>query len=197
VPLFEKKSETRDSSKTDKEGRGSGAEALLAPKSGISLQELFEPKPEDGSYGVWIALDSLTDPHNVGAIFRLAGFFGIRGILMTSERSAPLTSTVYDVSCGGVEAVPFTEQINLKQALDFAKKSDLWILGTSEHADQSYLDVPRDRHWLVVFGNEEKGMRRLTQESCDVLCQIPSEGEVKSLNVSVAAGVLISRLRQP
>ncbi len=176
-------------------GRAGGNEARIKPKAAVSAPELFADAKEraDGK-GIWIALDSLTDPHNVGAIFRIAGFFGIEGILMTSERSAPLTSTVYDVSCGGVETVPHCEQINLQRALEEAKEAGLWVLGTSEHAKESYLALERDRPWLVVIGNEEKGMRRLTAETCDVTTTIPALGGVTSLNASVAAGVLISRL---
>ena len=113
---------------------------------------------------------------------------------MTSERSAPLTHTVYDVSCGGVETVPHTEQVNLQRALEVAKEEGLWVLGTSEHAKGSYLTLERDRPWLIVIGNEEKGMRRLTAEACDVTVSIPPLGDVTSLNASVATGVLIARL---
>lgn len=178
-----------------KEGRSSANEARIQAKESISAEDLFSGARErSGGKGIWLALDSLTDPHNVGAIFRIAGFFGIEGILMTSERSAPLTGTAYDVSCGGVETVPFTEQVNLQRAFDVAKEQGLWILGTSEHAKASYLTLKRDCPWLVVIGNEEKGMRRLTAESCDVTVSIPPLGEVTSLNASVATGVLISRL---
>lgn len=183
----------RDDSKES--GRISLNEAKVQPKESISAEELFaDAKERAGGKGIWLALDSLTDPHNVGAIFRIAGFFGIEGILMTSERSAPLTGTVYDVACGGVESVPFTEQVNLQRGLEIAKDSGLWVLGTSEHAKESYLGLKRDCPWLVVIGNEEKGMRRLTAEACDVLVGIPPLGDVTSLNASVATGVLISRL---
>ena len=153
----------------------------------MTAEDLFSGARErSGGNPVWIALDSLTDPHNVGAIFRIAGFFGIEGILLTSERSAPLTSTVYDVSCGGIETVPHSEAVNLQRAFEVAKREGLWILGTSEHSKGSYLEIARDRPWLVVIGNEEKGMRRLTAESCDVLTGIPPLGDVTSLNASVA-----------
>jgi 23S rRNA (guanosine2251-2'-O)-methyltransferase len=176
-------------------GRASLNEARIQEKEPVSAEELFGgAKERAGGKGVWLALDSLTDPHNVGAIFRIAGFFGIEGILMTSERSAPLTHTVYDVSCGGVETVPHTEQVNLQRALEVAKEEGLWVLGTSEHAKESYLTLERDRPWLIVIGNEEKGMRRLTAEACDVTVGIPPLGDVTSLNASVATGVLISRL---
>ncbi len=85
-------------------------------------------------------------------------------------------------------------QVNLQRAFEVAKENGLWILGTSEHAKESLRTIDRDRPWLLVLGNEEKGMRRLTEEACDVLCQIPPQGQVTSLNVSVAAGIFISRL---
>ena len=105
--------------------------------------------------------------------FRAAAFFGAQGILLTQERSAPLSAVVYDVASGGLEYVPFTLQINLQRAFEIAKDAGLWILGTSEHAKDGVDSIERDRPWLLVLGNEEKGMRRLTEESCDVLCKIP------------------------
>jgi 23S rRNA (guanosine2251-2'-O)-methyltransferase len=176
-------------------GRVSAAEALVKELPGLSSEELFRgAKDRAGGKGLWLALDCLTDPQNVGAIFRSASFFGVQGILLTQERSAPLTSAVYDVATGGLEHVPFAIQPNLQRAFEVAKEAGLWILGTSEHAKQSFRKVERDRPWLLVLGNEEKGMRRLTEESCDVVCQVPPQGGVTSLNVSVAAGVLISAL---
>jgi 23S rRNA (guanosine2251-2'-O)-methyltransferase len=140
-------------------------------------------------------LDSLQDPQNLGAIFRSASFFGVKGIIMTTERSAPMTSVVYDISCGGVESLPFVQAINLQRAFEKAKDAGLWILGTSEHAKESLKKIQNDRPWLVVVGNEEKGIRRLTEESCDIVCTIPGAGKgVTSLNVSVATGVMLSHL---
>ena len=119
---------------------------------------------------------------------------GVQGIVLTQERSAPLTGTVYDVASGGVEHVPFSMQVNLQRAFEKAKEAGLWILGASEHAHDDVRTVSRDRPWLLVIGNEEKGMRRLTEEACDVLCKISPAGPVTSLNASVAASILIARL---
>ena len=178
---------------SDEGGRASVTEAILKEKASIPVESLFAHAREKAEgKGLWLALDSLQDPQNIGAIFRAAAFFGVQGILLTQERSAPLTGTVYDVSSGGVEHVPFTLQVNLQQAFEVAKEAGLWILGTSEHAQDSLKNIERDRPWLVVLGNEEKGIRRLTEESCDLLCRIPGHGKVTSLNVSVAAGILIS-----
>ncbi len=188
---------TSKNNSAEESSRMSSAEATLRERASLSLEELFEnASTRAQGKGLWIALDSLTDPHNVGAIFRSAAFFGVQGILMTQERSAPLTSTVYDVASGGVEYVPFVVQPNLQRAFEVAKDLGLWVLGTSEHAKDSLFRIQRDRPWLLVLGNEEKGMRRLTEESCDVLCSIPSNGQVTSLNVSVAAGILIAQLTQ-
>lgn len=176
----------------DGPGRASGSEALVRERDAVPIERLFEGA--QGSSGLWIGLDCLQDPQNVGAIFRTAAFFGVRGALITQERSAALTSTVYDVASGGLESVPFTIEVNLRRALEAAKETGLWILGTSERARGSIDSVSRDRAWLAVFGNEERGVRRLTEESCDLLCAIAPKGAVKSLNVSVAAGIVISRL---
>lgn len=177
----------------EESGRMGVAEAQIQERQPIPLELLFKGAGERAEgKGLWLALDSLQDPQNVGAIFRAAAFFGVQGILLTQERSAPISPVVYDVSCGGVEYVPFVLQVNLQQALKEAKESGLWIIGTSEHARDSLWKIERDRPWLVVLGNEERGIRRLTEESCDLLCQIPGHGKVTSLNVSVAAGILIS-----
>jgi len=181
--------------RADSDGRTGVAEAVIQERKPISVEELFDEAREkvDGK-GLWLALDSLQDPHNVGAIFRTAAFFGVQGILLTQERSAPLTSTVYDVASGGVESVPFAIEVNLQRSFEKAKDAGLWILGTSEHAKEDLSTVQRDRPWLLVIGNEEKGMRRLTEEACDVLCKVTPAGNVTSLNASVAAAIFISKL---
>jgi 23S rRNA (guanosine2251-2'-O)-methyltransferase len=183
------------SDRSESDGRSSGAEANLKEREPLSWEEILPSNEGAASGGLWLALDQVQDPHNVGAIFRAAGFFGVKGILMTQDRSAALTSAVYDVSCGGVESVPFAVIPNLQRGFEIAKERGLWILGTSEHARTDFKSVEKDRPWLLVLGNEEKGMRRLTEESCDMVCGIQPSGDgVTSLNVSVAAGILISKL---
>jgi len=195
TPIVE--SERADPRRRDREGGRAGPEASVKERAPISLDALYARRPADGAStgGLWLALDSLQDPHNVGSIFRSAAFFGVRGIVMTSDRAAPLSAVVYDVASGGVEAVPFAVETNLRRALEAAKAAGLWILGSSEHATKNIEDIPRDRPWLLVLGNEEEGLRRLTLETCDEVCQIaPKAEDVTSLNVSVAAGILIATL---
>ncbi len=177
--------------KTSGDGRQGAGEGDIRPREDVMLDELFADA--NGS-GLWLAFDHLQDPHNVGAVFRTAAFFGVRGIVMTKDRSAPLSATVYDTASGGVEAVPFSIQTNLSRALKAAKDAGLWVLGTSEHAETDIADIPRDRSWLLVLGNEQKGLRHLTTKNCDQTCRLSPRGDVTSLNVSVAAGILIATL---
>ncbi|NNJ26122.1 TrmH family RNA methyltransferase [Alienimonas chondri] len=189
---------------------GGGGEATVASKPPVSLSELFAgAKPNEP--GLWLALDRIQDVHNLGAIFRNAAFFGVRGVVFTRDQSAPLTAAAYDVACGGVEAVPHAAPTNLAAALAKAKDAGLWTLGTSEHADVlgdgsgvpsgSAFDVDRGRPWLVVIGGEEKGLRRRTIDLCDEVCRLPpgpgNVGPVTSLNASVACGAILAALSRP
>ncbi len=169
-------------------------EAIVKPRPNVPLKRFFESDEPDG---LWLALDHVQDPHNVGAIFRAAAFWGVSGVVITKDQSAPMNDTVYDVACGGLEHVPVCVVNNLVRALNTAKESDVWVLGTSEHATKDVNEIDRDRRWLVVVGNEEKGLRRLTLENCDDLCGLQPRGEVTSLNVSVAVGSVLALLRQP
>lgn len=172
----------------DQAGRESQSEALVKERESLNIEKLFHGN------GLWLALDCLQDPQNIGAIFRTASFFGVKGIILTQERSAPLSSVAYDIASGGIESVPFCMQANLQHAFQVAKDKGLWILGTSEHAKTSFKTIEKDRNWLLVVGNEEKGIRRLTEENCDLMCTIPKQGVVSSLNVAAATSILISHL---
>jgi 23S rRNA (guanosine2251-2'-O)-methyltransferase len=161
----------------------------------VPLGTLWKSVPSsEAEYGIWLALDQVQDPQNLGAIFRLAGFFGVRGIVLTKDKSAPVNATVCDVATGGVEHVPFALVSNLTQALLQAKKADLWTLGTCERSDSSIRDVRADRHWLLVMGNEGDGLRRLTRKTCDSLVSLPAIGRVPSLNVAAATSACLTAL---
>lgn len=169
------------------------AVALVRERPDRLVDELFLGDPAE-LQGLWLALEQLQDPHNVGAIFRTAAFFGVNGIVLTRDRSAPLSATVYDVSSGGLEYVPFAIVPSLSRAITLAREAGIAVIGTSEHAERSVDDVAVDRPRLLIFGNEEHGLRRVTAESCDELVSLPPTGPIQSLNVSVAAGVCMSKL---
>ena len=164
--------------------RGGDAEAAVKEHPGCDLAALFAD-----ATGLFLALDTVQDPQNLGAVFRTAAFFGVRGVVLSRDRSASMTSAAYDVASGGVEYVPFSVQTNLSRALDVAKDAGLWVLGTSEHAEKDLSAFSADRPWLLVLGNEESGMRRLTRDKCDEICRILPRGAIGSLNVAAAAAI--------
>jgi 23S rRNA (guanosine2251-2'-O)-methyltransferase len=177
--------------------RESQAFAMVKDKKPADLNEAFFSKPER-QYGLWLALDQIQDPQNLGALFRSAAFFGVCGIVLTKERSAGLSETVYDIASGGVEEVPFTFVPNLRNAIEAAKKGGLWTMGTSEHAEKKVEDLGFDRSWMVVLGNEEKGLRKLTESLCDEMCHIPSSADyVRTLNVATAGAIILTKLQPP
>jgi 23S rRNA (guanosine2251-2'-O)-methyltransferase len=188
-------SEKPHAKKDDKSAREGGAEATVREREERPLDELFAGAKE--SHGLWLALDCLQDPHNVGAIFRTAAFFGVKGIILTKDRSAPISAVAYDVASGGLEAVPYHQSTNLNRALELAKEAGLWMIGTAEEAEKDIRDYTLDRSWLVVMGSEEGGLRRLVREHCDEMCRITSRGAIQSLNVSVATGVVLECLSRP
>lgn len=194
IPIYTRFASERRREQKAEEGRQGGCEAVVKERMAVALEQLFPSPGEQTPTGLWLALDCLQDPQNVGAIFRTAAFFGVNGLIITRDRSAPLNAAVYDVASGGVELVPFAQPPNLARALELAKESGMWILGSSEHAEKSVAEIPRDRPWLLVLGSEEHGLRRLTLDRCDEVCKVAPRGQLRSLNVSAAAAVLISEL---
>ena len=174
---------------TERTGAGS---ATVEPPSPIPLEFLWNT--DEATTGLWLALDQVQDPQNLGAIFRLAGFFGVRGIVLTKDRSASVNATVCDVSAGGAEHVPFAVIANLAQAIEKAQQNQIWVLGTCERADSTIHAVQRDRNWMPVLGNEGTGLRRLTRERCDQLASLPPLGPIPSLNVATAAAACLAIL---
>lgn len=187
-------SEKPHGKKDEKSAREGGTEGLVKERAETPLDDLFAGARERP--GIWLGLDSLQDPHNIGAIFRTAAFFGVRGIVLTRDRSAPMSATAYDVASGGVELVPFHQSTNLNQALEVAKEAGLWSIGTAEEATQEITQFRLDRSWMIVMGSEEQGLRRLVRERCDELCRLTGAGALSSLNVSVATGVALALLNR-
>lgn len=179
-----------------KSGREGGAGADVEPREDVSIEELLERPADAEGHGLWLACDRVQDPRNLGAVFRAAAFFGITGVLLTRDNSAPLTAVSYDTASGGMEHVPYTWATNLSRDLATTKEAGVWILGASERAEQDVDDVPRDRPWMLIVGNEEKGLRRLTLEACDDTCRLTPRGGIASLNVAMAAAVLMGSMRR-
>ena len=144
-----------------------------------------------------LILDGVQDPHNLGACLRSADAVGVDAIVIPRDRSVSLTSTVRKVASGAAETVPLIQVTNLSRTLKWLKSEGIWLVGTAGEAKQTLYEVDLKGSLALVMGGEEKGLRRLTRESCDLLVKLPMAGSVESLNVSVAAGVsLYEALRQ-
>jgi len=144
-----------------------------------------------------LVLDGVTDPHNLGACLRVADGAGVHAVVAPKDHAVGLNATVAKVASGAAETVPYLMVTNLARTLSELKERDIWVLGTSDTAEQSLYEVDLNRPVALVLGAEGKGMRQLTAKTCDQLVRIPMKGAVESLNVSVAAGVcLFEALRQ-
>ncbi len=138
-----------------------------------------------------LVLDGVTDPHNLGACLRVANAAGAHAVIAPRDRAAGITPAVSKVASGAAESIPYLMVTNLARALDELKERNIWIVGADERAEKSLYeaDLPDAIGW--VLGAEGEGMRRLTRERCDLLVRIPMRGAVDSLNVSVAAGIVL------
>lgn len=148
-----------------------------------------------------LVLDGVQDPHNLGACFRSADAAGVNLIIAPKDNAVGITPVVSKVACGAVEHVPFVAVTNLARSLDVLKKAGLWLYGADADGETSLFAADLNGPVAIVMGAEGTGMRRLTREHCDVLLNIPMQGSVSSLNVSVATGIFLyevvrQRLRQ-
>lgn len=144
-----------------------------------------------------LVLDGVTDPHNLGAVLRSADAAGVDAVIAPKDRSVGITPTVSKVACGAAESMPFVVVTNLARTLKELQDKGIWVVGTAGEAEQMVYDADLKGPLALVMGAEEKGMRRLTREHCDMLVKLPMAGSVSSLNVSVATGVcLFEAVRQ-
>ncbi len=144
-----------------------------------------------------LVLDGVTDPHNLGACLRVADGAGAQAVVAPKDHAVGINATVAKVASGAAETVPYLMVTNLARSLNELKERDIWVVGTSDQAEQSLYDVDLTRPVALVLGAEGKGLRQLTAKTCDQLVRIPMKGAVESLNVSVASAVcLYEALRQ-
>ena len=153
-----------------------------------TLDELLEQLKQDV---LLIALDGVTDPHNLGAIMRVADAAGAHAVIVPKDRAVGLNATVRKVASGAAETVPLISVTNLARSLAETKEYAIQLIGASEEAPANIYDINVDARVTWVFGSEGEGMRRLTRERCDVLARIPMFGAVQSLNVSVSVALCL------
>ncbi len=180
-----------------REGHHQGIAVECAPAkiySETDLKALLDSLQEPP---LLLILDSVQDPHNLGACLRTADAAGVQAVIAPKDKSAGLTPTVLKVACGAAETVPFVQVTNLARSMGHLKERGIWLLGMADQAEKNIYEEDLKIPLAFVLGNEEKGLRHLTRENCDILLRIPMRGFVSSLNVSVATGLcLFEAVRQ-
>jgi 23S rRNA (guanosine2251-2'-O)-methyltransferase len=165
-----------------------GIAALAAAKPTIGLEDLLADKTERG---LLVLLDGVEDPHNLGAIVRTSLAAGAKGVIIPERRAAGLTDTVERASAGALAHLPVARVKNLVRAMEEMKEAGYWLVGLDERAEKGYTDVDLTGSIGIVLGREGEGLHELTRKRCDFLVSLPTTGPVRSLNVSVAAGVML------
>lgn len=153
------------------------------------VEDILENARKKGEAPFIILLDGVEDPHNFGAILRTANQAGAHGVIITKHRSASLTATVAKASAGAIHYVPVAKVGNLGNTIEELKKEGLWFVCADMDGNRMY-DLDLTGPIGLIVGNEGNGVSRLVKEKCDMTASIPMKGDIDSLNVSVACGVL-------
>jgi 23S rRNA (guanosine2251-2'-O)-methyltransferase len=166
-----------------------GVVAVTSSKQYTDLDDIVDAKR--GLYSLIVVLDGIEDPHNLGAILRTADACAADGVVIPERRAAGITGAVAKSSAGASEHLPVAKVTNISRTLSELKEKELWVVGLDERGKQLYNEVDYKMSCAVVLGAEGKGLHDLVRKNCDFLVSIPMLGNVPSLNVSVAAGVVL------
>ena len=178
-------------------GSCQGVIAFAAAKDYVSLDDLFNISREKQEPALYLVLDGIEDPHNLGAMLRTAEATGIHGVVIRERRAVGLTPAVVKASAGAVEYIPVAMVANISQAIVTLKKNNVWATGIDMAGEQDYSQVDFNLPMAIVIGGEGKGLSELARKRCDSIASIPMKGKVSSLNASVAAAVVMyEALRQ-
>ncbi|MFM8453917.1 MAG: 23S rRNA (guanosine(2251)-2'-O)-methyltransferase RlmB [Gammaproteobacteria bacterium] len=146
---------------------------------------------------LFLILDGIQDPHNLGACIRTAEAAGVQALIIPKDKAVQITPTVRKIACGAAEILPTVSVTNLARALIWLKEQGVWLIGTDMNTPQSLYQVDLTGPIGIVMGAEGTGLRALTKKHCDILAHIPMFGSTESLNVSVSTGIcLYEAIRQ-
>lgn len=190
-----------DKARLDSMAKGVRHQGVVAMATEVALaldiEDVLDELEDNGIAPLLLILDSVTDPHNLGACLRTADAAGAHAVIAPRDRAVGLNATVRRVASGAAETLPYITVTNLARTMRRLRERDVWLVGTDDQATESIHQVHGKRGMAWVMGAEGEGMRRLTRETCDELVSIPMLGAVESLNVSVASAVcLYETLRQ-
>lgn len=170
-----------------------GVVAITSAASYVGTDDILDGSQETP---LILILDGVEDPRNLGAIIRVAECANVDGVVIPERRAVGLTETVAKSSAGAIEYVRVAKTTNLNRFIEELKARDIWVVGTSVDAEMSYEEWDWTRPSALVLGGEGSGLHRLVAENCDALVKIPMYGKIDSLNVSVAAGVILFEARR-
>ncbi len=173
--------------------KGANSQGVIATTTGIKFYELEEvlnhlQKKENP---VVLLLDTIQDPHNLGAILRTADAAGVDAVFSTVHKSAPFSDIVEKTSAGAVNHLKICRTHKLTDLIELLKTEGFWIVGTSLNGERYYDEIDYKMPTAIIMGNEGKGMRKSIESKCDFLVKIPMLGKVQSLNVSVSTGIIL------
>src|SRR3984957_20388227 len=171
-----------------------GIVGLVAPRAAGTIEEIIEAANAGagrGEKGLIVLLDGVEDPHNLGAIVRTSLAAGAHGVVIPERRAAGLTDTVARASAGALSHLPVARVTNLARTMEELKEAGYWLVGLDEEGDREYTEVDFTSPTGIVMGGGGGGLHELTRKRCDFVLKLPTVGPVKSLNVSVAAGVVL------
>ncbi len=168
-----------------------GVLAIIFAREYATLDDILQIPAQKKQTPLYLVLDGVEDPRNLGAILRTAEVAGVHGVIIPERRAAGLTETTAKTAAGALEYVPVVKVVNIVNALEDLKKEGVWIAGAEAGGDLVYWEADFVRPTAIVIGGEGKGIRRLVREHCDYLVSLPLMGRINSLNVSVASGALL------
>jgi 23S rRNA (guanosine2251-2'-O)-methyltransferase len=166
-----------------------GVVAVTSAKQYNDLEDVIEVKR--GQYSLIVVLDGVEDPHNLGAVIRTADAAGADAVIIPERRAASVTAIVAKASAGASEHLPMAKVTNIARTLEELKAKNIWTVGLDERGPQGYDSLDYNMDCAIVLGAEGKGIHQLVARKCDFLVSIPMLGKVPSLNVSVAAGIML------
>jgi 23S rRNA (guanosine2251-2'-O)-methyltransferase len=179
----------------DRASNGAAHQGVVAFGAAQRYAELDDVLAGAGTQ-LLVLLDGVEDPHNLGAIIRTAHAAGASAILSPDRRAAGLTEVVAKAAAGALEHLPVVRVGNVSQTLEMLKKRGFWIYGLDERGTQLYSETDYAKPTVLVLGAEGQGLHQLVKKHCDLLVRIPMEGAISSLNVSVAAGIVLFEWRR-
>lgn len=168
-----------------------GVIAYVAAYKYYEIDDIIKTAKEKNEDIFLMILDEIKDPHNLGSVLRTANAAGVHGVIIPKRRSVGLTATVAKTSAGAIEYVPVTKVTNISRTIEKLKEEGIWIIGADMDGEKLHYESDLKGNVALVIGSEGKGISRLVKEKCDFLVKLPMNGEVTSLNASVAASVLM------